>query len=336
MRAAVLQRRGEPLDVVEVADPTPGPGELLVRVDSCGICGSDLHLSDAYDLPGVVMGHEFSATVVDHADGVEGWAPGDPLAALSVATCGRCDACLSGRVRKCRQAAMIGIERPGGYAELVTLPAHNAIRLPDGFDLRVGALIEPLAVGLHALERGAVSHTDDVLVLGAGPVGLAVVAWLDHLGVRSVVASDPSAARRTLAESLGAATVDPGSGDVASAFRDLTTREPTLVVECVGVPGLIQSAIDLAAVDARVVIAGVCMQPDSIVPLTAITKELDVYFAFYYRQQDFDYTIDVIHRGRFDPSPLITAEVGLDDAPQRFADLKTPASQADAKVLIRP
>jgi (R,R)-butanediol dehydrogenase/meso-butanediol dehydrogenase/diacetyl reductase len=317
-------------------DPSPTPGELLVRVDSCGICGSDLHLSDAYDLPGLVLGHEFSGTVVDHAAGVEGWSSGDPIAALSVATCGRCEACLSGRVRKCLAASMIGIERPGGFAQYVTLPAHDAIRLPREFELAVGALIEPLAVGLHAIERGAIGHLDDVLVLGAGPVGLAVVAWLDHLGVRSLAASDLSAARRDLAERLGAAAIDPAAGDVATSFLDLTGRPPTVVVECVGVPGLLQHAIDVAPGDARLVVAGGCMQPDTITPIAAVTKELDLRFAFYYRRQDFDYTIDVIHAGRFDPRPLITSEVDLDGLPDRFDELKTPASHTDAKVLVRP
>jgi (R,R)-butanediol dehydrogenase/meso-butanediol dehydrogenase/diacetyl reductase len=336
MRAAVLQKKSEPLAIVDLDDPTPGPGELLVRVDSCGICGSDLHFSDSYELPGLVLGHEFSGTVADRGPDVEGWATGTPLTALSVATCGRCDACLSGRVRKCQQASMIGIERPGAYAEYLTVPAHNALALPDGFDTAIGALIEPLAVGLHAIERGRVAPYDDVLVIGAGPVGLAVIAWLEHLGVRSFVASAPSAARRDLASRLGAAVVDPSADDVASRFAELTGRPPSVVIECVGVPGLLQQAVDHAAIDATVVIAGVCMQPDDLVPIIAMTKELDLRFAFYYRQQDFDYAIDAIHRGRFDPRPLVTSEVGLDDLPARFDELKTPASHADAKVLVRP
>lgn len=338
MRAAVLQGKGRPLEVVELPDPAPGPGELLVRVEACGVCGSDLHLSDAYDLPGLVLGHELSGTVVARGAGVEGWDEGDALAALSVATCGRCAACLSGQVRKCARAAMIGVERPGGYAEYLTLPAHDAVPLPDGFDLSLGALIEPLSVALHAIERGAVGHGDDVLVLGAGPVGLAVVAWLHHLGVRSVVASDPSEARRGLAERFGAAVVDPGAGDVAEAFRDLTGRAPSVVVECVGVPGLIQGAIDAAGVDARVVVAGVCMHTDRIAPLGAITKELDLRFAFYYRRQDYDYAIDAIASGRFDPRPFVTSVVDLDGLPARFDELKTPTAHAHAhaKVLVQP
>ena len=336
MRAAVLQKKSEPLAIVDLDDPSPGPGELLVRVDSCGICGSDLHFSDSYELPGLVLGHEFSGTVADRGPGVEGWATGTPLTALSVATCGRCDACLSGRVRECRQASMIGIERPGAYAEYLTVPAHNALALPEGFDTAIGALSNRSPSDCTPSSGAASRRTTTLLVIGAGPVGLAVIAWLDHLGVRSFVASDLSAARRHLAETLGVAVVDPASDDVAGRFVELTGRPPSVVIECVGVPGLLQQAVDLAAIDATVVIAGVCMQPDNLVPIIAMTKELDLRFAFDYRQQDFDYAIDAIHRGRFDPRPLVTAEVGLDDLPARFDELKSPASHADAKVLVRP
>lgn len=336
MRAAVLQARPNPLDIVEMPDPSPAAGELLVRVDSCGICGSDLHMSDAFDLPGVVLGHEFSGTVVDHAADVEGWSAGDALAGLSLATCGHCEHCLAGRVRKCTGASMVGGERPGAYAEYLTLPAHDARRLPEGFDTPVAALTEPLSVALHAIERGGVGHHDDVLVIGAGPVGLAVVAWLDHLGVRSLVASDPSPVRRATAETLGAAAIDPGTGEAGATFRDLTGRPPDVVIECVGLPGLMGDAIEAAAVDSRVVIAGVCMHPDTFFPLTAMSKELDLRFTFYYRRQDFDYTIDMIHHGRFDPRRLITSEIGLDALPERFEELKSPASHDHVKVLVRP
>lgn len=335
MRAAVLQQPGEPLAIVDRPDPQPGTGEVVLRVDACGICGSDLHLSEAYPMPGLVLGHEFCGTVTEIGAGVETRRVGDRVTALSLAPCGQCAACATGRVRKCEQVAMIGIERPGAYAEYVVVNARDTFVLPPALDHRHGALVEPLAVALHTVRRAGISAGDDALVLGGGPVGLAVALWLRTLGAREVVVSDPVPSRRELAEKVGAtATIDPTNRDVGDAFAALTGRRAPLVIECVGVPGLLQHATDVAAVDATVVIAGVCMAPDTITPLTAMTKELDLRFAFYYEAGDYTTTIDMIDRGRIDPLPLVTSEVTLDEAPRAFADLKHPTDEC--KVLITP
>ncbi|WP_208029747.1 alcohol dehydrogenase catalytic domain-containing protein [Rhabdothermincola sediminis] len=335
MRAAVLQQPGELLAIVDRPDPRPGPGEVLLRVEACGICGSDLHLSDAYPMPGLVLGHEFCGTVADVGTGVDTRRVGDRVTALSLAPCGECAACMTGRVRKCPRVAMIGIERPGAYAEYVVVNARDTFVLPTTLDHRHGALIEPLAVALHTVRRAGAQPGDDALVLGGGPVGLAVASWLRALGAREVAVSDPVASRRVLAERLGATvTIDPTVDDVGDAFAAVTGTRPRLVIECVGVPGLLQHAADVAAVDATVVVAGVCMAPDTITPLVPMTKELDVRFAFYYEARDYQTTIELIDRGRIDPLPLVTSEVPLEQTPQAFADLKHPSDQC--KVLITP
>jgi (R,R)-butanediol dehydrogenase/meso-butanediol dehydrogenase/diacetyl reductase len=335
MRAAVLQQPFEPLAIVERGDPVPEDDELLLKVDACGICGSDLHVSDAYPLPGLVLGHEFCGTVEEVGRVVEGFETGDRVTALSLATCGRCAACLTGRPRKCASAVMIGMERPGGYAEYVTMPARNVYRLPNTLDHRHGALIEPLAVALHTVDRAALEPGDDVLVIGGGPVGLAVALWARQLGAREVVVSDPVDYRRALAEKVGASTtIDPSKNDVGDAFEKAAGHRAGVVIECVGVPGMIQHATDVAATDATVVIAGVCMAPDSLLPLTPMMKELDVRFALYYRERDYTTAIAMIDRERIDPLPLVTSEITLDELPDRFQALKSPTE--DCKVLIRP
>lgn len=335
MRAAVMQHLGEPLALVDLDDPVPATDEVVIRVEACGICGSDLHLADTYPLPGVTLGHEFCGEVVAVGGDVVEVAEGDRVAALPLATCGRCGPCLTGRPRKCDRAAMIGIERPGGYAELAVIPGRSAFRLPSSFDARHGALVEPLAVGLHTVDRAGLSPGDDVLVIGGGPVGLAVAVWLRQLGAGEVVVSDPVEARRNLATSLGAtATIDPTAGDVGGAFTELTGSPADVVIECVGIPGMIQHATDVVATDGRVVIAGVCMQPDTLMPLVGMQKEIDLRFAFYYRTNDYLVTIDMIDNGRLDPLPLVTEQIALDEVPERFEALKSPDS--GGKVLIRP
>jgi (R,R)-butanediol dehydrogenase/meso-butanediol dehydrogenase/diacetyl reductase len=335
MRAALLESMGRPLVVTEVPDPSPLPGEVVVRIDACGICGSDLHASDNLPFEGLVMGHEFCGTVVEVTPQAGRWKPGDRVVALSLATCGNCDACVDGRVRKCLAAQMLGLERPGAYAEFVALPGSALLELPPMLDHRHGALVEPLAVARHAIERCGVRPGEDVAVLGAGPVGLAVTLWLEHLGARNIVVSDPAQERRHAAARLGAtATVDPTAVDVAGAMAELCAGAPTRVIECVGVPGLLQAATDVAAVDAVVSIAGVCMAPEQVTPLVAMVKELDVRFAFFYRRQDMETTLAEMAAGRLDPLGMVTDEITLADLPDRFEQLKTPTS--DCKVLVRP
>jgi threonine dehydrogenase-like Zn-dependent dehydrogenase len=335
MRAVVTTTLGGPLESADLDDPTPGPGEVVVTVDSCGICGSDLHLVDALPLSGHVLGHEVAGRVAAVGEGVTGWRADDPVMALSLATCGTCAACRSGRPRKCATALMLGVETPGGYAEYVRAPAHDLVGLPDGFDLRHGALVEPLAVARHAVGRGGLVPGDSALVVGGGPVGLGVLLWLKALGVGSVALSDPQAARRANAAGLGAdVVVDPTAGDLATQLGDAGLVAPSLVLECVGLPGLVDQASGVAAVDGRVVVVGVCMAEDRYVPYAAMAKELDWRFAFYYCRADVDATVEAIVDGALDVEPLITAEVGLDSAPARFDSLKTGTD--DTKVLIRP
>jgi (R,R)-butanediol dehydrogenase/meso-butanediol dehydrogenase/diacetyl reductase len=230
---------------------------------------------------------------------------------------------------------MVGMERQGGYAQYVTMPARNVYPLPNTLDARHGALIEPLAVALHTVDRAALEPGDDVLVIGGGPVGLAVALWARQLGAREVVVSDPVDYRRSLAEEVGASTtVDPTRADVGDAFEKAAGHRAGVVIECVGVPGMIQHATDVAATDATVVIAGVCMAPDNLLPITPMMKELDVRFALYYRARDYTTAISMIDRERIDPLPLVTSEISLDELPDRFQALKSPTE--DCKVLIRP
>jgi (R,R)-butanediol dehydrogenase/meso-butanediol dehydrogenase/diacetyl reductase len=345
MRAAVFRGAGRPLAVETVPDPTPGPAELVLAVRACGICGSDLHAAEITDgaggmrplPPGTIMGHEFAGEVVAVGAGAAGrFRPGDRVTALPYIACGACLACLAGQGHRCPRVIPGGFGRlPGAYAEYVRVGAHETLALPAEVDDRLGALVEPLAVGLHTVDRAGLRPGEAVLVLGAGPIGLAVCLWARFHGAGHVVVTDLAPERLARAGALGAtAVVDAGREDVAAAVkRECGDRAP-VVVDCVGVPGSQQLAMDCAPAGGRVVVAGVCMHPDRILPLKAITKELDVRYVFGYGRRDFATTIEMLARRRIDPAPLVTATVGFDAFPAAFDALRTDKRQL--KVLLEP
>jgi len=347
MRAAILRETGKPLEIGALPDPSPGPGELVVRVASCGICGSDLHVACLPGglPPGAVMGHEFAGEVVEVGPldaAVAGPAaaaplrPGDRVCALPFIGCGRCGACLAGDGIRCPTLRTLGFgDVPGAFAEYARVGVGEAVRLPDAVSFAQGALVEPLAVGLHAVERARLAPGADVLVVGAGPIGLAVALWARFLGARHVVVSERAPDRRALADRFGATgTVDPAADDVATAFADLAGAAPDTVFECVGVKGLLQECLGLAAPRASVVVVGVCMEPDTLVPALGVAKELSLYFVVAYRRRDFELTLALLEQGRIPSTEMITDVVGLDDFPGAFEALKQPTTQC--KVMLEP
>jgi len=187
MKAAVFSEPGAPLTVESVADPEPGPADLILKVHACGICGTDLHWSDNADPSvgwrhlerGAVMGHEFSGEVVEVGkDAGSGWKIGDRVTAQPFSGCGRCPACLAGRAYRCQSVTnRASLAQPGAYAEYTRVGANASFRLPEAASFDEGALVEPLAVGLNAVEKARMQPGDTVLIVGAGPVGLAVATW---------------------------------------------------------------------------------------------------------------------------------------------------------------
>ncbi len=278
MKAALFEAPGRPLVVADVPEPAPGPGELVLRVTACGICGSDLHLSEVrggggmHALPaGAVMGHEFAGVVVAAGREVRDvWPIGARVTALPYVGCGTCPACLAG-VGRCARAVELGLGRlPGAYAEYVRVGARETLALPDAVSDVAGAMVEPLSVGLHAAHVARIERGESVLVIGAGPIGLAVAAWCRFFGARAVVVSDLVPARLERAARLGAtACVDARDGDVIGAVKRSTGARPRVVFDCVGVPGSQQLAMDYAPTDGRIVVVGVCMAPDTILPVKA-------------------------------------------------------------------
>ena len=337
MRAAVL-RDGRMVYRDDVRDPIPEAGQVLVGVRACGICGSDLHfaaygaqvleMSDRVaggssamhvDLNhDVFMGHEFSAEILEAGPETETHPPGTLVTSLPVL--------LSA---KGVEPIVYSNSTIGGYAERMLLSAPLLLPIPNGLDFKHASLTEPMAVGLHAVNKSNIAPGETALVLGCGPIGIAIVAALRAKGVEAIVASDFSLKRRELATAMGAhQTLDAAQG---SPFD---TVKPAVVFEAVGVPGIIDDVLLRARPGTRLVVAGVCMQPDTVHPFFAIAKEINVQFVLAYTPDEFGDSLRALAEGDIDVSPLITGEVGLDAVGAAFDDLADP--ERHCKVLVTP
>lgn len=341
MRAAVFKERGRPLQIEEVADPSAGPHDLILKVRDCGLCGSDLHLTESTSAlplpPGAILGHEFAGEVVEIGAAVKHlWCLGDRVAGFPAICCGDSSPC-SNKIRRfsCQRMLTIGLgTAPGAYAEYVRISAGSAHRLPEPLSFREGALVEPLAVGLHAVQKARLARGATVLILGAGPVGLATALFARLKGARHVIVSEKAAIRRELATRLGAtATLDPAR-PLLPQVQDLAGAAPDVVFECVGTPGMLDTAMAEAPHGGQVVVLGVCQQPDTIRPLLGIAKELTIQFVLAYTPADFDAVIELLSAGRIDVRPLITEVVDLAGLPAAFEALRVPSQKC--KVLLEP
>ncbi|MCP5056173.1 MAG: alcohol dehydrogenase catalytic domain-containing protein [bacterium] len=331
---AVIVRAPGALSVEDVPDPTPSKGQAVLRVTACGICGTDLRLHQSGSLPpGTIMGHEFCGEVVQAAGHLK---VGQRVTALPILSCGRCDRCRSGLGAYCTDQRAIGLgDRPGAYAEYVAVAAHETVRLPDGVDDDHGALVEPLAVAIHAVNIGRIRRGESCLVIGAGPIGLGIALWARHFGAHDVIVAERCAGRRALAEQMGAThVINPDSGELPAALERIAPGGPDVVFEAVGVPGLIQEAIEHVRFRGRLVVTGMCVAPDQLQPTVALAKETSIFFAFSYEKDDFQYTVDMIDQERIAPAAMITGRVGLEGVAGAFEALGKPDQQC--KVLAQP
>ncbi len=344
MKAAIYDAPGLPLRIAEVPDPRPGPGQAVIRVSACGVCGSDLHATTPEgDLArrGAVLGHEVTGEIVEIGpDPVGDRIVGDRVYAIPLGSCGRCPHCRLDRPERCPNQLSFGALGPdepdGAYAEYLTVSLSDLLAVPDHIGMDVAALCEPLATGLMCVRQAQLEIGHRVLILGAGPIGLAATVWARFLGTRRVVVAERVEHRRELAIRLGATdTIDAGSGvDVAEQFAELTGAEPDAVIEAVGRPGMLNAAIAAVRPHGTVVTGGVCMEPDSFDHLLAYMKEPQIRTARVYTKDENRFILEMIEAGRVDPTPMISHHIGLDDLPAVFEALRTPTDQC--KVMVMP
>ncbi|MGH7865357.1 MAG: zinc-binding dehydrogenase [Candidatus Binataceae bacterium] len=343
-----------------MADPVPGPGQVLAKTLACGICGSDLHalkyaerLVEGARRSGgafimdlnrdIVMGHEFCAEIADYG----------PDTQMRLKTGSR--VCSMPVLVRPTGVETVGYsnENPGGYGEFMRLSEALLLEVPNGLSTERAALTEPMAVGLHAVEKARLQNNDAPLVIGCGPVGLSVIASLKFKGVHPIVAADFSPRRRQLAEQVGAdVVVDPKQRSPYESWADMAAfnnpadapprapwmsgpaLRPAVIFECVGVPGMIEGVMSSAPPNARVVVVGVCMQRDQIEPMYGINKELNLQFVLGYSGEEFAATLHNIAEGKISSDPLITGKVGVEGVAKAFDDLASP--EHHAKIIVEP
>lgn len=381
MKAVVCQNTK--LSVKTLPEPVPAKGQVLVEVLRCGICGSDLHLRHHCERMGamltkvgvpadafpklsdpIVFGHEFCAEVLDYGPGCKKTLkPGTRVVSQNLIRA-------NGRIEL--QGLTTGVT--GAYAERMLLQEVTMMPVPNGLSSDVAALTEPMAVAFHAVKRSEIARRDVALVIGCGPVGLAVICLLKARGVKTIVASDFSPGRRALATRCGAdVVVDPAQASPYAdwkayghiqQFPDLlelgmktleglrklpvpwwhawrlaekvgaADLKRPVIFECVGVPGVLQQVIEGAPLLSRIVVVGVCMQRDHIEPALAIQKEVDLRFVLGHTPLDFHDTLQLMGEGKVDCTPLLTGVVGLHGVAKAFEALGDP--EQHAKILIDP
>lgn len=348
MRAAIF-RNGQ-IVVGDVAEPTPGNGHVLVKSLACGICGTDLHARlhaprmvemskyvpwrKPMDLSrDVVFGHEYCAEILDYGPQTKRKLKSGTRV-ISVPRI-----IVDGRIEG------IGYSNTnvGAYAERFLLSEDLMLEVPAHVSNEQASLTEPLSIGIHAVEKADLKGDEVPLVIGCGPIGLAVIAALAYKGIRPIIASDYSPMRRELAAKLGAdIVVDPAERSPFKTWEDhaalspqemakrpfsmtpATPRKPAAIFECVGVPGVLQSVIEGAPQSARVIVVGVCMEEDRQIPMFASFKELSMQYVLGCTPDEFARSLELIASGKIDAGAMITGKVGLGEVAGAFQELASP------------
>jgi threonine dehydrogenase-like Zn-dependent dehydrogenase len=330
MKAAYLMNKQ--IHVGELDDPVPGPGEVLVRTHSCGLCASDLHVkqhgqalsewSRQYDGPfkmdlsrPMVLGHEYVAEIVDFGpDTQRHLKRGTRVTSQPLA-------------KKSQGFEIIGISNnyPGGFGELMVLSEEYLQPIPDALDADLAAMAEPVCVGLSYVRQARLAKDDVPLVVGCGAIGLSMIMALKFQDQRPIIASDFSPHRRELALAMGAdQVVDPRDINPFEAQASLGGRAPNVIFECVGVPGVIDQIIRQCAYSARIIVPGWCLEPDHMLTVCAHTKALNIQFGCGAMTDDFDRAVRALGDGRIDPSRWLGGRISLSEVAARLDGISNP------------
>ncbi len=330
---SVRLRATNKIALCDIPKPTPGPDDLLIRVEACGICGTDRHLfkGEFPCTPPVTLGHEYSGIIEATGANVTGFAIGERITADPNISCGTCPQCRLGRVNLCQNLVALGIHRDGGFAEYALVPQKQAFLLPTTLHPHHGAFTEPLACCIHALDIAAIKPGQSVIVLGGGVIGLLCVQLARLAGAAQIILVTRQASRRALAETIGAtASCDPNATDPLT----LIPNGADVIFECAGVAETVAQAPKLAKSGGTVVIVGVMPKGEKveIEPLDLLFRELKILGSFV---NPFTHrrAADLIASGTIKVEPLISRRITLAEAPDAVA---SPPRPGEVKVLIVP
>ncbi len=333
MRAVVCVPGGT--EVTDVPDPVPGVGEVVVAVEACGLCGSDVHaVAAGFARPGQILGHEFSGRIAETGRGVTGWQAGQAVAVNPLGSCGTCRACGGGVPFRCDAMPNLGISAPGAFAQFAAVPQAQLVALPDGLPVEVGAHAEPLAVALQAVSQAGAGPGDAVLVYGVGPIGLSVIMALRLAGVDAIVAAGRSAGRRAAAARVGAGVVIDTRQVGVTEYATQAGLRFTAAIECSGAPGSVAEALGLLEPGGSCVEVALTSE-DAAVPLLRMVGDgLRLSGTCAFSNPAYEAAVGHLAAGRVPAADLISERVSLADTPAALVRLRAPGDLV--KILTRP
>ncbi|MDO7833423.1 alcohol dehydrogenase catalytic domain-containing protein [Sphingobium sp. HBC34] len=335
MRALLFKAPGEPLALETIPDPEPGEGEVVIRVARCGVCGTDVHATSGHGFPMAPdsqLGHEYGGEVVAVGKGVDRFAVGDRLAAMTVVGCGHCDGCKTGIDLLCTNQ-FVGYAH--GLAEYARVNARGATKLPATMSLADSALVEPMSVGGRAVRLANPDKDSKVVIIGPGPIGLSVLFWLQQRGVSNIVMLASSGRRKPLSDKMGGNQFVIESDTAKEEIHAILGGAPDIVFEAAGVPGVLGRAIDLVRGQGLIVGLGFCLVPDQIVPGMAMIKDVTIRWSTIFTRDDFAASADAIDRDSVLAQAMVTDIVGMDQGVTAFEEFRK-GQGSSGKLQIDP
>lgn len=331
MKAAIYAGKGGPITIEDLPDPVPGSGEVVIRVQRCGLCGTDLSMTrgELFDFGQGQFGHEYAGEVVALGKGTEGLRLGQKLAVNPSGACGHCAGCAGHNHVMCREAPSAA----QGFAEYVRFAANLAVPLPDVLSLADGALIEPLAVSLYGLRQSGIRAGDRVVVLGGGTVALYAIYWARRMEASKIVALSRSERRRDMCLAMGADAFVPFDANEVGETIEALGGPADIVFECVGAEGMLAKSVQHAKIYGKVVSLGFCTKPDQLMPALAAYKCVTMQFLVGYGMDEFLHIAREMDKGHVDPKTIITSEVPLIALPQTMDLLRGANNETKVHVL---
>ncbi len=323
-------------EIKDNLEPEKEEGKVLIKVHKTGICGSDLHYFELGQPVGLVMGHEYCGEVLDNG-GRDDLNVGDRVTALPISPCGHCEACLSGNIHYCSEtwthASGLSLDNPGGLEPMLKVRSDMVFKIPDNMSDEEGALVEPTAVGYHAINLANIDVGDEVLVIGAGIIGLMCAMFAKKSGASNVIISETNEARGEAAVKLGVADkwINAKDEQIMKEYASHFDK----VMECCGNSPAVNSSVSLVKAGGKVILVGVSMLPINFNSIDAVMKEVTLIGAIAYKKEEFAKCISMIANKEIEVLKFVSKTVTLEDVEDCYEELTSGKSNS-IKILVDP